>query len=85
MTTLIENNEPNLDKPTINYSEEDKVLARKLPMHCEAGKSNGITHIQRKLRVGYNRGSYILDSALDQKVVERDKEKDWLFCLPKIK
>jgi hypothetical protein len=66
-----------------DYSKEDNALALELPLHCEAGKTYGITHIQRKLRVGYNRGSYILESALEQKVVERDQEKEWLFCLPK--
>jgi len=66
-----------------HYSKEDHALALELPLHCEAGKSYGIAHIQRNLRVSYNRGSRILESALKQKVVVRDQAKEWLFCLPK--
>tara|TARA_B100000446_G_scaffold184352_1_gene206220 strand:- start:85240 stop:85467 length:228 start_codon:yes stop_codon:yes gene_type:complete len=72
-------------KTDSDYSKEDEALARELPSHCEQGSSYGISHIQRHLRVGYNRANYVLESALAQAVVVKDSERDWLFCLPKTK
>jgi len=70
-------------KTAADYSIEDKVLARSLPSHYEHGESYGVVHIQRKLKLGYNRASYVLELALEQGCVVKDQEKDWLFRLPK--
>lgn len=64
------------------FTEQDINIAKQLPSCCEAGKSYGVSHIQRSLRVGYNRACGILELALAEGYVERDSQKEWLFKLP---
>lgn len=47
------------------------------------GRAFGISRIQRFMGIGYNRAAHLVDAAIEQGVLVRDKDSDWLVRLTK--
>jgi DNA segregation ATPase FtsK/SpoIIIE-like protein len=53
-----------------------------LKIHAEfKDNSFGITRIQRYLKIGYNRACQLVDAAIEQGVLVRDSDKEYLVKL----
>jgi hypothetical protein len=54
---------------------------RNIKTLLEAGKRDGpfgVSYIQRVCRIGYNQACHTLDRAIEQGVLVRDADKEWL-------
>lgn len=45
------------------------------------GRAFGISRIQRFMGIGYNRAAHLVDAAIEQGVLVRDQDSDWLVRL----
>jgi len=55
---------------------EDFETAKKLVSELD-GMNTTISHLQRKMRIGYNRAARLVELMIDEKVLKRDEKEPW--------
>lgn len=61
--------------------EPENYLKRNIKTYLEKGRTdsaNGPSHIQRTCRIGYNQAVDTIEYGIEQGVLVRDSEKEWL-------
>ena len=65
----------------ISMMTPEEYLDRNIKTLTEVGKRSdpfGVSYIQRVCRVGYNQACHTIDRAIEQGVLERDADCEWL-------